>query len=203
MITITPPRPTEHKALIDRAFAIGMIQVRKEVEWFCDWQRQLPLSETFKNFMEIGTNHGGFLHILNSLAMGAGGKKISVDLPNGPYSSGNVDVKKRKDLFPGVQFLEGSSYSKDMERSVKKSLGGVKLDLLFIDGDHRFPDVDHTIYGPLVKSGGWIMFHDIVDTPEHRAQRVMVPSYWKSLPGFKIELNGGDKFGGIGILRVD
>lgn len=203
MITITPPMPTDHKALIDRAFEIGMIQVRQEVEWFCEWHRKLPLSEMFTNFMEIGTNHGGFLHILNSISTGVRGKKISLDLPNGPYSSGNVDVKKRKDLFPGVQFFEGSSFDKVMEKSVKKALGGIKLDLLFIDGDHRFPDVDHAIYSPLVRPGGWVMFHDIADTPAHRAQRVMVPSFWRKLKGFKVEFSGGDTFGGIGLVRVE
>lgn len=187
------------KEMIDRAFEIGMIQVRKEVEWFCsEWAPELIV----KNFMEIGTNNGGFLHLLCELSA-AGGKRVSLDLPNGPYSTGNVDVKKRNDLFPSVKFIEGSSFDKEIEKKVKKALGGVKLDFLVIDGDHRFPDLDHQIYGALVRPGGWIMFHDIADTDAHRAQRVMVPFYWRALKGFKIEMNAGDKFGGIGLLRVE
>jgi hypothetical protein len=42
-------------------------------------------------------------------------------------------------------------------------LDGELLDFLFIDGDHAYAGVkqDYAMYGPLVRSGGCVAFHDI------------------------------------------
>jgi hypothetical protein len=216
-----PPAPPKLvlPAEVKRAFEIGMIQVEQEAVWMWEWLLDFrrTLDERLQGgghplqgpaIMEIGTNQGGFLWMLcealkPSLA-------LSVDVVNGAFSSGNVIVSKRTEALKtcdcpsgfGVTWIEGSSFDPKVEARVKAALGKEKLDFLVIDGDHRFPDVDMAIYSPLVRPGGWIMFHDIADTPAHRDQKVQVPRFWKSVNGWKVELRAGAQFGGIGLLRV-
>ena len=62
-------------------------------------------------------------------------------------------------------FLIGSSHSPEtVEKAYRCAKDGV--DLLFIDGDHRYPSVlmDWLLYSPLVKPGGLIAFHDVAVT---------------------------------------
>jgi len=197
----TPPKlvlPAE----VQRAFEIGMLQVEQEAVWMWEWMnQQKSLCPYRPHIMEIGTNQGGFMWMMcralePKLA-------ISVDVVNGAFSSGNVVVAKRTEALKEcpVTWIEGSSFDPKVEARVKGVLGKEKLDLLVIDGDHRFPDVDMAIYGPLVRPGGWIMFHDIADTPAHRDQKVQVPRLWRHLNGWKVELRAGAPFGGIGLLR--
>src|SRR5262249_23484856 len=64
---------------------------------------------------------------------------------------------------------------------IKQLLNGKPLDLLFIDGDHRYEGVrsDFEMYAPLVAEGGLIGFHDIVPGPPHEVGGV--PKFWEEL----------------------
>jgi hypothetical protein len=81
------------------------------------------------------------------------------------------------------------------------------LDYLFIDGDHRYEGVkrDLEMYGPLVRKGGLIALHDIVDGPTHLVGGV--PQFWREIRSqfrfmeiIKDPSQGGY---GIGILYVE
>jgi len=87
---------------------------------------------------------------------------------------------------------------------LKKLLKNQKLDLLFIDGDHRYEGVkkDFEMYGPLVKKNGIIAFHDIaVHTPELDCQ---VYRFWNEIKkdyNFREIVKEGDPNSlGIGII---
>ena len=62
-------------------------------------------------------------------------------------------------------------------------LNGEKIDFLFIDGDHRYDGVksDFEMYKSLVKSGGLIGFHDIVDTEYHHKLDCYVDKLWNEI----------------------
>jgi predicted O-methyltransferase YrrM len=80
-----------------------------------------------------------------------------------------------------------------------------QVDLLFIDGDHSYEGVtqDYQWYRPLVKPGGVIAFHDIVDSDFLRQVGHGTPRFWKELPGEKTAfLAPGGTWGGIGAIRV-
>jgi predicted O-methyltransferase YrrM len=86
-------------------------------------------------------------------------------------------------------------------------LGRKKIDLLFIDGDHTYEGVkaDFEKYLPLVKKGGLIAFHDILDTPEHRAQNCYVAKFWEEIKQqheHKEFVSQPLNWGGIGVLKV-
>lgn len=54
----------------------------------------------------------------------------------------------------------------------------------------------------LVQAGGWIGFHDINDTAEHREYGCQVSTLWESLSGQKFEFNERGEWGGIGVIRA-
>ena len=100
--------------------------------------------------------------------------------------------------------FHGSSHDESMKNKVKENLNGIKLDFLFIDGDHTYEGVkkDYAMYKEFVKPGGWIGFHDTKDTEYHRSANCGVDKLWSELKGNKhdfIELNSN--FGGIGFIQ--
>lgn len=114
---------------------------------------------------EIGTANGG-TNLLLSQTLDSVETIIAVDLfiMNSAYLRRLLRPSQRIDL------VNGSSYAPRTFERVRALLGGKKIDLLFIDGDHRYEGVkrDFLIYSQLVHEGGLIAFHDIV--PDHRSR---------------------------------
>ena len=101
--------------------------------------------------------------------------------------------------------VHGDSHSAEAKKRIAEIIGSVKLDFLFIDGDHTYEgvkdDFDH--YKQYVKPGGWIGFHDIKDTDFHRGANCRVDILWNELDGEKIEyLDNSSHYGGIGFIQV-
>jgi cephalosporin hydroxylase len=67
-------------------------------------------------------------------------------------------------------FVNGSSYDLQTVHRVQEILQQRPIDVLFIDGDHRYDgaQADFNLFSPLVRSGGQIAFHDIV--PDFKTQ---------------------------------
>jgi len=90
---------------------------------------------------------------------------------------------------------------------VKAALGGQELDYLFLDGDHSYAGVrcDFELYGRMVRKGGIIVFHDIVEgTPEMEGG---VPRFWREIKSqyrhTEIVKDPQQAGWGIGVLYVD
>jgi predicted O-methyltransferase YrrM len=79
-----------------------------------------------------------------------------------------------------------------------------KLDFLFIDGDHRYEGVrlDFEMYSPLVRGGGLVAFHDIVQ--DGGAEEVY--KFWNetkpNYPHKEFIHQTGPEAMGIGVLWV-
>jgi len=121
-----------------------------------------------KAVLEIGTAGGGTLFLWCRLSA-EDASIISVDLPGGLFGGGYPRwraVLYRYFKKPGqrLYLIRGNSHDLRTLEKVKRILGNGKLDFLFIDGDHTYEGVkkDFEMYGPLVRSGGIIAFHDIV-----------------------------------------
>lgn len=139
-----------------------------------------------KRILEIGTAYGGTLFIWAQLARD---QVISCDLQDMGIQ-GTQDLSVKRTLFPEfpppgsscrVTFLEGDSHQPETVRRVEGLLEGHLVDFLFIDGDHseRGVEADYRDYRHLVRPGGLIAFHDIVDnqpTPGNQVQH-----FWKRL----------------------
>lgn len=153
--------------------------------------------------LEIGTARGGTSLIWAHIAEK---KLITCDL---------LDKKGFGDLVrafppPGsqceVSLMVGDSHSSEFLERVRKELDGEPVDFLFIDGDHTEAGVrqDYEFYSPLVRPGGLIAFHDIVD--DQPLETNQVQHFWKKLsPGKDIKefIDDRNQCGfGIGVLRV-
>jgi predicted O-methyltransferase YrrM len=75
-------------------------------------------------------------------------------------------------------FVDGLTCDGATIETVKRALGGAKLDLLFIDADHGYEGVkqDFLHYRHLVRDGGIIAFHDIVQ--DHLTKFGHNPDTW-------------------------
>jgi len=116
------------------------------------------------NYMEIGTADGGTHYLIRKLCTSIE-KSIAIDL-----DIRNKFVIDRITTTTQSHYLLGSSLAQSTIDKVKAILAGTNLDVLFIDGDHSYEGVkaDFDAYQQMVKEGGLIVFHDIVEDWQQR-----------------------------------
>ena len=162
-----------------------------------------------KYILEIGTANGGTLFCFCKLAQDDA-TIISIDLPEGPFGGGYPEwkipiyqafAKENQKLY----LLRKDSHQEETLEEVKKILNGKELDFLFIDGDHTYEGVkkDFEMYSPLVRKGGIIAFHDIINNDLTRLD-IEVPKFWSEVKDRYLSKEIIiDKINyGIGILKI-
>ena len=181
LIGRSSPDPRSPAALFAFADAnLGIAQVPTEVQEFHAFLRERSPSVV----CEIGTYSGGHFYML------------SRSLPTVTTLIG-VDLRVRNKSFlrrlapPGmdIHLIDGDSRSTAVRDAVESAAGGRRIDVLFIDGDHSYDGVrgDFLNYRDLVKEGGVIAFHDIVEDHGTRYGRNTVswtgdvPVFWRRL----------------------
>lgn len=187
---------------------LGAFQVDSEFQRLADW----AAAERPETVMEIGTFVGATLLLWSRVAQR---RVISVDLPGGIHGGGYPTEKMR--LFREFVFdrpevtidlLHADSQDVATRRRVEAMLGATRIDLLFIDGDHRLKGVtrDFELWKDLVRPGGRIVFHDVV--PHHTQPSCQVDVLWNNIkaryPGQTTEIveSVDQGWAGIGILTV-
>ena len=172
----------EPKKIIDVTWPI----IQKKYE-------MIMLQEFLKDFrtekiLEIGSFRGGTTMLWAQMVAPYNGMVYTVDLEfelggfifaDGSYYRRQVYNDSPYEKF--VTEIAGNSHALEVIEKVKKQAGMV--DLLFIDGDHSYEGVkrDFENYFPLVKKGGYVVFHDITDTIVHRSQGVFVSQLWNGI----------------------
>jgi predicted O-methyltransferase YrrM len=167
--------------------------------------RQRPL-----RVLEIGTHRGGTFWVWCQVAADDA-KVISVDLPAGAFGDGDYDeslVRSYAGDRQQVELIRDDSHNPDTRERVVRALEGEPLDFLFLDGDHTYEGVraDFEMYAPLVRPGGMVAFHDIIEHPE--VPECEVERVWNEVkPQYRhVELvdpgdvRGWGPWGGIGII---
>jgi predicted O-methyltransferase YrrM len=161
-----------------------------------------------KVIYEIGVSLGGMLW---AMAMALQGERtfVSIDLPGGPFGGSGITPDEIGNLvleansLCDVIVIRGDSKTVELPKEIPDP------DLIFIDGDHTFSGVlgDWNRYMPLVKKGGIVAFHDIVEHPPETI--VEVKQLWdliKKDPGYgsthEIIEHNGQSSAGIGIIYV-
>lgn len=182
--------------LLDLAFtfdAFGITVQPGQVRW--EFRQLLEQVERIRpqRVLEIGTANGGSLLPITRLSA-PNAHIISVDLHHGEFGGGYPAWRiplYRAFARPTqrLDLLRGDSHDRRTVDQVLRLLGGEPLDFLFIDGDHTFDGVreDFETYGPLVRPGGLVAFHDINPPSEREAidgPRYLVgdvPRYWREV----------------------
>ena len=163
-----------------------------------------------KVVLEIGTGGGGTLFLFTRVA-DYKAKLISIDLPGGPFGGGYPRWKAPlyKSFSRGRQriyLLRADSHNPATLEKVMLILGNRKIDFLFIDGDHSYEGVkkDFEMYSPLVRKGGIIAFHDIVEHPPDTGCEVN--KFWNEIKHnykyLEIVKDWSQKWAGIGVIYV-
>jgi len=187
---------------IDQAFA----SVKRTME---QWPNEIrPFTQFLaekkpENILEIGVRNGGtaslWCHVASGLVVGVDwdqrdslGHSNTIQLSNAMLSD-----------YPNYRFVFGDSHSESTRKLIESLIP--EVDFLFIDGDHSYEGVkkDFEMYSPLVKSGGLIAFHDIVDTDLIRSAGHGVHIFWRQLKGKKTEFCINGAWGGIGVLETE
>jgi len=143
--------------------------------------------------VEVGSFDGGTLWAWQQICPDV----VGVDLP----PEGHEDTVRLNSL--GCPIVCGDSHAQSTLERLQTVLDGRRPDMLFIDGDHTYDGVkaDYEMYGPLVRPGGLIGFHDILQHPE--MPFVQVNRFWATLDVDSEEfISGPYRWGGIGVIRV-
>jgi predicted O-methyltransferase YrrM len=161
-----------------------------------------------ERILEIGTARGATLLGWCQIAQK---QVISIDLEGGIHGGGYLPVRKKlyqefKINNEGIDLymLQKNSQINETVAEVRSLLKGQLLDVLFIDGDHRYAGIkkDFELWSPLVRSGGVILFHDIAR--HTRTAECEVDVFWNEIKtGYEniewIE-NAQQGWAGIGML---
>lgn len=180
--------------------AISPIQSRPEITALLRVLKQTSP----KRVLEIGTASGGTLFLFTRVAA-ADALLVSLDLPGGPggggYPAWKIPLYQAFPL-PGqrLELIRDDSHDPAVLSRVADLVGDQRLDFLFIDGDHSYDGVkrDYEMYGPLVKPGGLIAFHDIEYCPD-------VQKFWDEVKvgkRFQEFIDGDDQRFGIGLIHA-
>jgi predicted O-methyltransferase YrrM len=160
-------------------------QIKEEWLWLL---KRLPAKS---NILEIGCYDGGSTYSLANYA----NMLVTIDINNPP----RFDVNNIKEVCPRYMYIGMNSRNPDILRHIKD----YTFDVIFIDGDHSYEGVakDYQIYRQFLAPGGMIVFHDIVDSDNHRRQHCFVSKFWNEIKSNKRseEITTTD-WGGIGIV---
>lgn len=189
------------KQLIDVSFQLfNIVQDRDEITWLVNKVKEINP----KNILEIGTERGGSLFLWNRIS-DKSGKKISIDMCDDNTKKFRETTFKFVGDYDQIHFLNGNSRSDEIYNKVLSILNGEKLDYLFIDGDHSYDGVKHDFekYSPLVKDGGLIGFHDIIESDENKRTNTLVYKFWQELDREKRRemIKQGKEIFGVGVYK--
>jgi len=163
-----------------------------------------------RTVVEIGTARGGTLFLLSCVADPAA-KIVSIDLPAGLYGGGYPAWKGalyRRLMGRGqdLRLIRGDSHKEATFKAAVRALEGAKVDLLFIDGDHTYAGAkqDFLRYRSLVRPGGLVVMHDIIENQFDKA--ITVAPLWREISAqFETEeiVDSYDQSGmGIGVIKA-
>jgi predicted O-methyltransferase YrrM len=115
--------------------------------------------------LEIDVGYGGTLFLL-ARAAGDRARLAAIDLPPEParyHQSKELLFQVFRSRGQRIRIFPTGSRNPATLDAVSRFLGD-GIDVLLIDGDHTYEGVstDYRMYGPLVRPGGLIAFHDIV-----------------------------------------
>jgi len=123
---------------------------------------ELSKTNNYSNFMEIGSAAGGTSRLFNDFF---NFKKMVIIDDN---SHNKKMIKAREKQLAGLPLVEFVGDSQGVESNNFVRGLNIKLDILFIDGDHSYNGVknDYNNHFEFVREGGYLIFHDTVSYPE-------------------------------------
>ena len=146
-----------------------------------------------KKVLEIGTYRGGTAMLWANIVAPEEGHVFCADMRFDwgsfhDHGYANIENKTyRRQVYndsPYEKFIteiQGDTHDSEFVKNLCAQVG--EVDLLFIDGDHSYEGVkqDFENYSALVKNGGYIVFHDILETSYHKQNGCNVSQFWNEI----------------------
>ncbi len=156
-----------------------------------------------KTVLEIGIGKGGSLYLFTKVADSAASlATIDLRIKNRKLLGSFARRRQR------ITLIEADSTAPETTARIREMFPD-GIDFLFLDGDHSYEGVkkDFVNYSPLVRHGGCIAFHDIVEDNDTRygvhtgGWSGSVPAFWHELkPRFRhVEFIDNPEQDGLGI----
>ncbi len=159
------------------------------------WLYNILEKSKVKNILEIGVAYGASLMIWEKL----GGFIVGIDNDIQSKAYGMlthlIEARKMK-----IKLILGNSEDPEIIKKAKDYFLDRTVDFLFIDGEHSYEVVkqDYLNYGPMVKSGGIIAFHDTIHP------RTTVKQFWEELKENRdLQIEEFNDNSGIGVIHVE
>jgi cephalosporin hydroxylase len=151
---------TDNRAYFGNGYAFeGGLSLQQNADELASLCLFLKEHSPYARYMEIGSGSGGTCRFLSETV--GFGTVLSLDDGNHPRASEQAENFRHVPNF--TQFL-GDSHSEQARAYLAEYLGGNKLDLAFIDGDHSYEGVwkDIQLTLPFCRKGALVVFHDTV-----------------------------------------
>jgi len=146
----------------DRVDAVAGFLVPGQEKYLFNLVRNLPEESTV---LEIGSDAGKSATAMGFAAKEKNSKIIAVDWFREDYRFDMFKENiKKNNLTDTITFYKSSSY--EFLKNWNEKFGDKKVDFVFIDASHDYQDVlsDFILSYPIVKNGGLIGFHDVIET---------------------------------------
>ncbi len=154
--------------------------------WMVDVVRAFRVAEGAKVYIEVGTQDKGNIAWLARTKLAKGATIIDVDMLDYPEN----DAKIRKELAADFDYhwIRGDCLSDAVLGQVREILSGRGADVIFCDSHYTYQHTmtEFTLYHPLLRSGGFLLFHD---------------AEWPGDPSAQGEV--GEKGKGLAIQQLD
>ena len=135
------------------------------------------------HYVNIGHSRGGSAMLLAKGLADRGYK--------GPVSSIDIKLKKRAaDRIKQHQLDDIIRLYRGPSSKVVEEFNNAELTFIFIDGDHSYEGVkrDFDLWSLLLRSGGWVAFHDTNQEFTHKVlrERLFGSTDWKELDNLHV-----------------
>jgi cephalosporin hydroxylase len=182
-------------------FGVGPVQHPIEIQGLLD----LALENRVRTVCEIGSRDGGTSVLFSRLLRPE--TFVVMDL----YAKNRWRLRRAAPSGQAIQVIDGDSAHPVTVARLRRRLRGRRIDLLLIDGDHRWSGVrqDFINYREFVRAGGLIAFHDICEVrdPDTNGTAGDVPAFWRLVsplyPSQEFIESPGQQGLGIGVIRYD
>jgi cephalosporin hydroxylase len=140
-----------------RGVLVSAIEEWVARHWLPRWEmsevvKELRQIEPIRVVLEVGVHQGDSLKIWREL--------LDPEVLVGVNDIREVPEGREHELR--AELIIGRSQEQETYERVLAALGGREVDFLYIDADHTLASVrkDWEMYGPLVREGGVVVFHD-------------------------------------------
>ena len=151
---------SEEEARVANAVRLEYVIPGWPAPYMLDVARGFRIAEGARVYIEVGTQDKGHIAWMARTKLAKGATVIDIDMLDYPEN----DAKIRNELSADFDYhsIRGDCLSEPVLAQVRSILAGRMADVIFCDSHYTYEHTltEFSLYYPLVRSGGFLMFHD-------------------------------------------